>query len=69
VRGSIVGAEFLDRRTVKVHLVVDDKQRVVGVHNVVVHTHTIQVLLQQALEEHILLLQCCLLFVDGKSIE
>ena len=45
-----------DRRPVQVDLVVDDKQWVVSIDNIVVDTDTIQVLLEQVLEELVLLL-------------
>lgn len=64
-----IPGESLDGRAIKVDLVVNDKKRIVGIHHVVVDTDTIQILLKQTLEEHILLLQCGLLLVDGKSIE
>ena len=44
-----------DRRPVQVDLVVDDKQWVVSIDNIVVDTDTIQVLLEQVLEELVLL--------------
>lgn len=66
---STVPGHSLDGRAIEVNLVVNDKERVVGIHHVVVDTDTIQILLQQTLEEHVLLLQCSLLFVDGKSVK
>ena len=58
-----------DRRPVEVDAVIDDEKRVVVVDDIVVDTDTIQVLLQQVLEEEVLLLESCLLLLDGKLIE
>lgn len=66
---STVPGESLDGRAIEVDLVVNDKERIVGVHHVVVDADTIQVLLQQTLEEHVLLFQCGLLLVDSKPIK
>ena len=65
----LVGVEALDWGPVKVDLIVDDQKRVVCVHHIVVDTHTVQVLLEQRLKEHVLLLQRSLLFLDGKFVE
>ena len=58
-----------DRGSVKVDLVVDDQQGVVGVDHIVVDTHTIQVLLEQVLKEQVLLLKSGLLLVDGQLVQ
>ena len=58
-----------DRRSVQVHAVINDQERVVVVNNVVVHTDTIQVLLEQVLEEEVLLLEGCFLLLDGQLVE
>ena len=58
-----------NRRTVQVHAVVNDQERVVVVDNIVVHTDTIQVLLEQVLEEEVLLLEGSLLLLDGQLVE
>ena len=58
-----------DGRPVKVDAVVDDEQRVIVVDDVVVHTDTIQVLLQQVLEEEVLLLKGGLLLLDGQLVK
>ena len=54
---------------VKVDAVIDYEQRVVVVNDIVVDRDTIQVLLQQVLKEEVLLLECRLLFLDGKLIK
>ena len=58
-----------NRRPVEVDLVVDNEQRVVVVDNIVVHAHTIQVLLEQILEEQVLFLEGSLLLLDGQLVE
>lgn len=58
-----------NRRSVEIDLRVDDEQRVVRVDDVIVDAHTIQVLLQQTLEEHVLFFKSGLLFLDGKFVE
>ena len=58
-----------DRRPVEVDAVIDDEKRVVVVDDIVVDTDTIQVLLQQVLEEEVLFLESSLLLLDGKLIE
>ena len=58
-----------DRRPVEVDAVIDDEKRVVVVDDIVVDTDTIQVLLQQVLEEEVLLLESSLLLLDSKLIE
>ena len=58
-----------DRRPVEVDAVIDDEKRVVVVDDIVVDTDTIQVLLQQVLEEEVLLLKSSLLLLDSKLIE
>jgi hypothetical protein len=59
----------LHRGAIKVDLVVYNEKRVVGIHDIVVDTDTIQVLLQKTLEEHVFLLQCSLLLINSKPIE
>ena len=56
-------------RSVQIDTVVDHQQRVVVVDNVVVHTDTIQVLLEQVLEEQVLLLESGLLLLDCQFIK
>ena len=58
-----------NRRSVEVDLVVDDEQRIVVVDNIVVHAHTVQVLLEQILEEEVLFLEGSLLLLDSKLVE
>lgn len=45
-----------DWRPVQVDTVVDNEERIVVVDDIVIHADTIQVLLQQVLEEEVLLL-------------
>lgn len=58
-----------NRRSVEVDTVVDDKQRVVIVDNIVVDTNTVQILLEQVLEEEVLLFKSGLLFLNGKLVK
>ena len=67
--GLLVGVEAFDGRAIKVDLIVHNQERIVCIHHIVVHTHTIQVLLQQRLKEHVLFLQCGLLLLDGELVE
>ena len=66
VRLSILS---LDWRSIQIDLRVDDQKRIVGVEHIVVDTDTVEVLLQETLEEHILLLEGCLLLLDGKLVK
>ena len=59
---------FNNRRSVEINLVVDNQQRVVCVEHVVVDRHSIQVLLQQVLEEKVFLLKRRLLFLNGQLV-
>ena len=58
-----------DRRAIQVDTVVDHKQRVVVVDDVVVDADAIEVLLEQVLEEEVLLLKGCLLLLDRKLVK
>ena len=58
-----------DGGPVEVDAVVDDEKRVVVVDDIVVDTDTIQVLLQQVLEEEVLLFESSLLLLDSELIE
>ena len=58
-----------DRWSVQVDTVVNNQQRVRVVNDIVVNRNTVQILLQQVLEEEILLLQRSLLLLNGKLIE
>ena len=58
-----------DGRPVQVDTVVDDQERVIVVDNIVVDTDTVQVLLQQVLEEEVLLLEGRLLLLDGQLVQ
>ena len=65
-----VGAVLHDHRgPVEVDAVVDDQERVAVVDDVVVDGDTIQVLLQQVLEEEILLLEGGLLLLNRKLVQ
>ena len=55
--------------SVQVDLVVDDQERVVRIHNVIVNGDTVQVLLKQVLEEKVLFLQSRLLLLDGQLVK
>merc|ERR1712013_875457 len=55
-----------NRWSIKVDLVIDDKQRIVVVDDIVVNAHTVQVLLEQILEEEVLLFKGSLLLFDSK---
>ena len=61
--------EPLHRRPVQVDLVVDDQQRVARVHHVVVDADSVEVLLQQTLEEHVFFFERRLLLVDGHLVQ
>ena len=58
-----------DRWPVQVDLRIDHEERVVRVDDVVVDWDAIEVLLQQTLKEHILLLQSCLLLLNSKLVQ
>ena len=58
-----------DRRAVQVDTVVDHKQRVVVVDDVVIDADAIEVLLEQVFEEEVLLLEGCLLLLDRKLVK
>ena len=58
-----------NRWSVKIDLGVDDEERVVGVDDIVVHTDTIKVLLQEGLEEHVLFLKSCLLLLNCQLVK
>jgi hypothetical protein len=58
-----------DRWPVELQLVVDNQQRVGVVDNVIVDTHTVQVLLEQILEESVFLLKSGLLLFDGQLVK
>ena len=58
-----------DRWAVQVDTVVDHEQRVVVVDDVVVDTDTVEVLLEQVLEEKVLLLEGGLLLLDRKLVK
>jgi hypothetical protein len=58
-----------DRWPVELKLVVDNQQRVGVVDNVIIDTHTVQVLLEQILEESIFLLESGLLLLDGQLVK
>ena len=58
-----------DRWAVQVDTVVDNKQRVVVVDDIVVDADAIEVLLEQVLEEEVLLLKGCLLLLDRKLVK
>jgi len=58
-----------DWRSVEVYLVVDNQQGVVGIDDIVVDTHSVQVLLEQVLKEQVLLLKSSLLLVDGQLVQ
>lgn len=53
VGGAVVHS--LDGGSVQVDSVVDDEEGVVVVHDVVVHADSVEVLLEERLEEHVLL--------------
>ena len=55
--------------SVQVDLVVDDQERVVSIHNVIVNGDTVQVLLQQILEEQVLFLQSRFLLLDRQLVK
>lgn len=55
--------------SVQVDLVVDDQERVVRIHNVIVNGDTVQVLLKQVLEEKVLFLKSRLLLLDGQLVK
>ena len=59
---------FNNRRSVEINLVVDNQQWVVCIEHVVVDRHSIQVLLQQILEEEVFLLKRRLLFLNGQLV-
>ena len=59
---------FNNRRSVEINLVVDNQQRIVCIEHVVVDRHSIQVLLQQILEEKVFLLKRRLLFLNGQLV-
>jgi hypothetical protein len=56
------------RWSVQVDSVVYHKQRVIVVHDIIIDTDSIEVLFEETLEEHILLLQSRLLLVNGQLI-
>jgi len=58
-----------DRWPVELQLVVDNQQRVGVVDNVIIDTHTVQVLLEQILEESVFLLKSGLLLFDGQLVK
>jgi hypothetical protein len=58
-----------DGRSVESKLVVDNQEWVAVVNNIVVNTNTIEVLLQEVLEEGVFLLESGLLLLDGELIE
>ena len=66
---SLLLGFFDDGRTVEVDLVVNDQERVVGVEDIVVNGHTIQVLLEEVLEEQVLLLEGGLLLLNGELVK
>ena len=59
----------LNRRSVQVDLGVDDQERIVRVEHIVIDADTIEVLLEKTLEEHVLLLESCLLLFDGELVK
>ena len=59
---------FNNRRSVEINLVVDNEQGIVCIEHVVVDRHSIQVLLQQVLEEKVFLLKRRLLFLNGQLV-
>jgi len=65
---SLLLSLFNNRRSVEINLVVDNQQRVVCIEHVVVDRHSIQVLLQQILEEEVFLLKRRLLFLNGQLV-
>jgi len=65
---SLLLSLFNNRRSVEINLVVDNQQRIVCVEHVVVDRHSIQVLLQQILEEEVFLLKRRLLFLNGQLV-
>lgn len=58
-----------NRRSVQIHFVINDQERVIRIHHVVVNWHTVQVLLEQVLKEEVLLLQSRFLLLDGEFVE
>jgi len=56
-------------RSVEIDLVVDNEKWIVVVDHIVVDTHTVQVLLEQVLEEEIFLLKSRLLFLNRELVE
>ena len=58
-----------DWRPVQVDAVVDNEEGIVVVDDIIVHADTIQVLLQQVLEEQVLLLKSSLLLLDGQLVQ
>lgn len=59
----------LDRGSVEVDLVVNHEEGVVLVHDIVVNADPIQVLFEEALKEHVFLLEGGLLLVDRQLVK
>jgi hypothetical protein len=55
--------------SIKIDLGVDNQERIVRIEHIVVDTHTIQILLQETLEEHVFFLKGSFLLLDGKLIQ
>ena len=58
-----------DRWSVEVNLRVNDEQWVARIEDVIVNTDTVEILLQERLEEHVFFLKSSLLLLNSKLIE
>ena len=65
----LLAVHSLHRWSIQVDLRVNDEKWVIGVDDIVVDTYTIEILLQQRLEEHVLFLEGGLLLLDSKLVE
>jgi hypothetical protein len=59
----------LDLRSVQIDLVIHNEERVGLVHHVVIDRDTVQILSQQILDEHVLLVELFLLLLNGHFVE
>jgi len=65
-----VSSIFLDDwRSVEIDTIVNNKQWIIVIDNIIIDTDSIQVLLKEVLEEQVLFLQSCFLFLDSKLIK
>ena len=58
-----------DRRSIEIDLRVDYKQRVIGVEHIIVDADSVEILLEETLEEHILFLKSSLLLLNRQFVQ